>query len=152
MTLCSCIITILMPALHIGSSVVGSSSCCFESVDHLLRFKMSNILSEWYYCYVDLQELLDLQALAESEKLQFLETSALKNVNIEQAFTMLLTDIYSTATRKIFASQGSNEKDLDGSKIELTGDGEGSTQGIWSWSCCGAVTRLLRPKADAKEA
>lgn len=93
-----------------------------------------------------------LQALAEAEKLHFLETSALKNVNVEQAFTILLTDIYSVATRKLFAAQGTDEKDLEGSKVDLGGNNGQRCDGIWSWSCCGAVSRLIGGKGSAKEA
>jgi len=47
-----------------------------------------------------------MQALAEAEKLPFLETSALKNVNVEEAFMVILGDIYAAATRKIFTQVG----------------------------------------------
>ena len=43
-----------------------------------------------------------MQALAEAEKLPFLETSALKNVNVEEAFMQILGEIYTAATRKLF--------------------------------------------------
>ena len=92
------------------------------------------------------------QILAESEKLHFLETSALKNVNVEQAFTVLLTDIYKAATQKTFAPKGWSEKDLDGTRIELTPEGGQQRGGLCSWSCCGAVMRMIGVKSTAKDA
>lgn len=96
--------------------------------------------------------LVHVQALAESEKLHFLETSALKNVNVEQAFTVLLTEIYNAAAKKTFAPKGWNDKDLDGTRIELTSEGGQERGGLFSWSCCGAVMRMIGVKGTAKEA
>lgn len=103
-----------------------------KSEEHILRF------------------LGKAQILAESESLHFLETSALRNVNVEQAFTLLLTDIYTAAAKKLFASEDSEEKDLDGSRIEL--GREEKQGGLFYWSCCGAVTRMLSSKAPEKKA
>ena len=94
----------------------------------------------------------NLQAFAEAEKIRFLETSALKNVNVEQAFSSLLTDIYGAATRKIFAAQYSDDKDLNGTKIELDTNSTGQRSGLCSWSCCGAVSRLMGATAPSKQA
>lgn len=93
-----------------------------------------------------------MQALAEAEKLQFMETSALKNINVDQAFNALLTDIYTAATRKTFSPEGWSEKDFDGSRIELTGEKEQGRGGLCSWSCCGAVMRMIGAKGAEKEA
>lgn len=95
----------------------------------------------------------DAQALAEAEKLPFLETSALKNVNVEEAFTVILSDIYKAATRKIFAEDDLVEKDLGGTRIELNGNKELQRPGLWSYSCCGTITKFLTGgKEAAKEA
>jgi hypothetical protein len=94
-----------------------------------------------------------IQALAEAEKLPFLETSALKNVNVEEAFTVILSDIYKAATRKIFAEDDLVEKDLGGTRIELNGNKELQRPGLWSYSCCGTITKFLTGgKEAAKEA
>lgn len=45
------------------------------------------------------------QALAERERLSFLETSALEAVNVERAFQTILLDIYEIVSKKALAAQ-----------------------------------------------
>ena len=81
-----------------------------------------------------------------------METSALKNVNVEQAFNVLLAEIFAAATQKTFASHEWGEKDLDGTRIELNSEGGQHGGGFFSWSCCGAVMRMIGVKGTSKDA
>ena len=93
-----------------------------------------------------------VQVLAEREKLPFLETSALQNSNVEEAFRVVLTEIYQNASRNIFAADEEEQQDLSGKKVELHNEEPGSRIGLWSSSCCGAVTRLMGLPTKSKEA
>lgn len=97
-------------------------------------------------------ESVCLQAFAEAESLKFMETSALKNVNVEPAFNMLLSEIYSAATRKIFANQNVEDRDFGGRKVELKPDYAKGNSGLCCWSCCGGITRFMGLSSTAKQA
>lgn len=78
------------------------------------------------------------QALAESQGLFFMETSALDSSNVAAAFQTVVKEIYSILSRKVFQSQEQKKSELqslsNGKTVVLQGEtNEASSGGRW---CC----------------
>ena len=123
----------------------GAPRRCYAQQQGLLNF------GQCFACHTGNMTDHHVQILAEREKLPLLETSALQNANVEEAFQLVLTEIYQNATRDIFAADEGEQQDLSGKKVELHNDEPGSRIGLWSSSCCGAVTRLMGLPTKSKQ-
>ncbi|XP_020597495.1 ras-related protein RABA2a [Phalaenopsis equestris] len=68
----------------------------------------------------------DAQSYAEKESLSFIETSALDAINVEEAFQMILAEIYRTISKKTLSSSeetgsGPNAGIKEGKTIQVSG-------------------------------
>lgn len=76
------------------------------------------------------------KALAESEGLFFMETSALDSTNVNTAFELVIKEIYSSVSRKILNSD-SYKAELTLNRVSIHNDGskDGQKQGS-RFGCC----------------
>ncbi|GFY94684.1 RAB GTPase 11C [Actinidia rufa] len=70
----------------------------------------------------------DAQGFAEKEGLSFIETSALEATNVEQAFQMILSEIYRIISKKSLASEDSAPTSIKEGKTLVVGGDETSTK------------------------
>ncbi|XP_010241769.1 PREDICTED: ras-related protein RABA5c [Nelumbo nucifera] len=76
------------------------------------------------------------KALAESEGLFFMETSALDSTNVKTAFEMVIREIYNNVSRKVLNSD-SYKAELSVNRVSLVNNGaDGSNQNQSKFSCC----------------
>ncbi|CAF1699713.1 hypothetical protein Bca4012_001780 [Brassica carinata] len=76
------------------------------------------------------------KALAETQGLFFMETSALDSTNVKTAFEMVIRDIYANVSRKQLNSDTHKAELKWNSRVSLVkDDNKGSTQGF-GFSCC----------------
>lgn len=88
----------------------------------------------------DLENIRDVsveegKALAESEGLFFMETSALDATNVRTAFEMVIKDIYDNVSRKVLNSE-SYKAELSVNRVSLVKDGDEESAAPKKYSCC----------------
>ncbi|XP_068645187.1 ras-related protein RABA5d-like [Aristolochia californica] len=89
----------------------------------------------------DLENIRDVsieecKALAESEGLFFMETSALDATNVKTAFEIVIKEIYNNVSRKVLNSE-SYKAELSVNRVTLVKDGDDeSNQTSRKYSCC----------------
>ncbi|XP_068666883.1 ras-related protein RABA5d-like [Aristolochia californica] len=89
----------------------------------------------------DLENIRDVsieegKALAESEGLFFMETSALDATNVKTAFEIVIKEIYNNVSRKVLNSE-SYKAELSVNRVTLVKDGDDeSSQTSRKYSCC----------------
>ncbi|XP_054815181.1 ras-related protein RABA1f [Prosopis cineraria] len=77
----------------------------------------------------------DAKSFAEKENTFFMETSALESVNVENAFTEVLTQIYGVVSRKALEAAGNGSADLPkGQSINVGGKDDVSD--VKKGGCC----------------
>ncbi|GLJ15856.1 hypothetical protein SUGI_0261660 [Cryptomeria japonica] len=91
----------------------------------------------------DLEKLREVpieesKAFAEAEKLFFMETSALNATNVNDAFQVVIREIYNNTSRKVLSNSHKSESALGSSnRVTLMGNGDGETvKGLKKYSCC----------------
>ena len=90
------------------------------------------------------------QELAAANGLPFLETSALKGKNVEDAFRKVLSSIYKSANAKLYDQDHGVEPELDGKKINLREWEDSQAPAYWTSSCCDVCARLLGGQAPSQ--
>lgn len=88
----------------------------------------------------DLENIRDVsveegKALAESEGLFFMETSALDATNVRTAFEMVIKEIYNNVSRKVLNSD-SYKAELSVNRVSLVKDGDEESAAPKKYSCC----------------
>ncbi|CAA0819895.1 Ras-related protein RABA5d [Striga hermonthica] len=89
----------------------------------------------------DLENIRDVsvdegKALAESEGLFFMETSALDSTNVKNAFEIVIREIYNNVSRKVLNSD-SYKAELSVNRVSLVSNGtDESKQTVGAKSCC----------------
>lgn len=77
----------------------------------------------------------DAKSFAEQENTFFMETSALESLNVENAFTEVLTQIYGVVSRKALETAGNGSADLPkGESINIGGKDDVSD--VKKAGCC----------------
>lgn len=77
----------------------------------------------------------DAKAFCEKEGLSFIETSALEATNVEEAFQIILTDIYHILSKKSLAADEGVAAPGSGTAIKVTDAAPDSKS---KSSCCGS--------------
>uniref|UniRef100_A0A7N0U334 Uncharacterized protein n=1 Tax=Kalanchoe fedtschenkoi TaxID=63787 RepID=A0A7N0U334_KALFE len=75
------------------------------------------------------------KSIAESEGLFFIETSALDSTNVQEAFELVIREIYNNVRRKNLNSE-SSKPELYGKRVTLDANGTDKSKQISSYSCC----------------
>lgn len=88
----------------------------------------------------DLQNIREVsvdegKALAESEGLFFMETSALDSTNVKKAFEIVIKEIYKNVSRKILNSD-SYKAELSLNRVSLNGDEQEEQKQTTRYGCC----------------
>ncbi|KAG9447954.1 hypothetical protein H6P81_014082 [Aristolochia fimbriata] len=88
----------------------------------------------------DLENIRDVtveegKALAESEGLFFMETSALDATNVKTAFEIVIKEIYNNVSRKVLNSE-SYKAELSVNRVTLKDGDDESNQTSRKYSCC----------------
>ncbi|KAF3612442.1 Ras-related protein RABA5a [Capsicum annuum] len=75
------------------------------------------------------------KSLAESEGMFFMETSALDSTNVNQAFEIVIREIYNSVSRKVLNSD-SYKAELSVNRVSLVNDGTDGSKKNKGYSCC----------------
>nr|ABR17569.1 unknown [Picea sitchensis] len=120
----------------------------FESVgrwlDELKMHSDMNIVTMLVGNKCDLETLREVpieesKALAEAEKLFFIETSALNATNVNDAFQIVIKEVYNNMSRKALNSDSYKPKLLSNrsTKVSLVPNGDAATKtGLKKYACC----------------
>ncbi|XP_042452104.1 ras-related protein RABA5a-like [Zingiber officinale] len=80
------------------------------------------------------------KAIAETQGLFFIETSALDSSNVAAAFETVVKEIYHILSRKVFQSQAQKHEAVavlgSGKSVVLQGDGSDTNDGARGFPCC----------------
>lgn len=120
----------------------------FESVgrwlDELKMHSDMNVVTMLVGNKCDLESLREVpveesKALAEAEKLFFIETSALNATNVNDAFQIVIKEVYNNMSRKALNSGSYKSKLLSNTstKVSLVQNGDAATKtGLKKYACC----------------
>jgi len=120
----------------------------FESVgrwlDELKMHSDMNIVTMLVCNKCDLETLREVpieesKALAEAEKLFFIETSALNATNVNDAFQIVIKEVYNNMSRKALNSDSYKSKLLSSrsTKVSLVPNGDAATKTeLKKYACC----------------
>ena len=123
----------------------GSCAVTFENVERWLKelrdHADSNIVIMLVGNKSDLRHLRSVQtedakAFCEKEGLSFIETSALEATNVEEAFQIILTEIYHILSKKALASDEGVSAPTSGTAIKVT---DAVPDAKKKSSCCGST-------------
>lgn len=120
----------------------------FESVsrwlDELKMHSDMNVVTMLVGNKCDLESLREVpieesKALAEAEKLFFIETSALNATNVNDAFQIVIREVYNNMSRKALNSDSYKSKFLSNrsTRVSLVENGDAATKtGLKKYACC----------------
>lgn len=120
----------------------------FESVgrwlDELKMHSDMNVVTMLVGNKCDLESLREVpveesKALAEAEKLFFIETSALNATNVNDAFQIVIKEVYNNMSRKVLNSGSYKSKLLSNgsTSVNLVQNGDAATKtGLKKYGCC----------------
>ncbi|CAI5499982.1 unnamed protein product [Closterium sp. NIES-64] len=115
---------------------------CGRWLDELRAHSDSNIFVMLVGNKADLEDqrqvtTAEAKEFSEANRVAFIETSALEALNVEEAFTQVLTEIYRIVSRKALDTEASSSNTVGpGTKIVLPSGGEPAKPVPAKSSCC----------------